>query len=193
MFNTETSSGRRRLFLLVLLVFLVAGFTAKHLLIRLGWVGGGRSEAEHPRMVEAPVSQPAGSEEGTGKQSPDLKEAEAFAARYLVMYASRDPAKKAERLNGLRPHTTAEFFAILEEEANGARPTAENEVTTVSDITRGSCEEDREAVTCILQCSLVERGRDGKEILTEQVYELRLIRDGSGWKTEGVSVRGSFE
>ena len=39
MFNTNLPSGRRRLFLLVLFVFVVAGFSAKYLLIHLGWVG----------------------------------------------------------------------------------------------------------------------------------------------------------
>jgi hypothetical protein len=193
LFNTDLPSGRRRLFFLVLLVFTIAGFSAKYLLIKQGWVGGQREmSAASPQASQPVVPEPVQTD-GPGYSFEELREAEQFAGEYIRIYGNRDPRRKDEWLNKLRPFTAQGLYETLRTETEEARPVDGDVVTTVKQVGRVTCSQNGGAVSCLVECVMEERNATGGTVALERVYDLQLTRDEADWLVQEVAVRGSFE
>ncbi|MBA4603780.1 hypothetical protein [Thermoactinomyces mirandus] len=192
MFNTDLPSGRRRLFVLILFVFIVAGFSVKYLLIHLGWVGdGGNTEvgakAENSKNM-VPVNEP----DIPALSQEEIQRVQITARAFVRAYVTRTSADYDGWLRSLKPYVTDQLFSLLEEEANYFESGGQTPTSRFKQLGRINCQDDLGKVGCLAEM-VVEQDENGKKIPIERVYQLTLIKEKGEWLIEEVEVRGSFD
>ncbi|MFC7443207.1 hypothetical protein [Laceyella putida] len=189
MFNTDLPSGRRKLFALVLGVFLIVGFSVKYLLIWLGWVGGTETDA-HKKPATAPVVQP---EPAPPSISPEeVAQAKGVAEQFIRAYTTVDFKKRDVWLASLESLTAPAYYDVLQEEAALARPAEGTLSTSFSKLGRMDCEALESRVSCLAEVVVLEKG-ENRSLPMERMYQLLLGTDEKQWVVEEVQVRGNFE
>ena len=192
MFNTNLPSGRRRLFMLVLLVFVVAGFSAKYLLIYFGWVGNADSPEKKAQVQpqpeetgKAPAAVPALSPE-------ELKKVRSSADAFIRAYAARSTTNVEQWLQSVKPFATESLFSLLEEETTFLKENGVKVTSRFKEIRNLQCQEQSGEVLCLAE-TITEEKENGQTIPIERVYQVSLIEENGNWIVEEVEVRGSFD
>lgn len=194
MFDTDLPSGRRKLFFFILLVFTIAGFGTKYLLIKLGWVGGqAKTPVAPPSALEAGPAEKKDEPEPAAFTTEDVEKARQAAESFIRSYTTQDDKNKDERLQALKPLTTPSFYRMLEEEAELSRPTGESHSTSFKSLGRVDCGANGSSVQCLMETVLEEKQTDQQTLPVERVYQLTLVEEGSDWLVEEVVLRGSFD
>lgn len=193
MFNPDLPSGRRKLFLFILLVFTIAGFSAKYLLIELGWVSNQATESKH---ITSPGNEP-NSQAESGNQpiftQEDIQNAQQIATSFLPVYVTSNDSDQDERLVKLKPLITSQFFAVLKEEAELARPTSEKLSTRLERLGNINCELDGIYVKCLIETVIEEKESNGQKKSVEKVYQILLVQEGREWLVQEVELHGSID
>lgn len=189
MFNTDLPSGRRKLFVLVLCVFLIVGFSVKYLLIWLGWVGGAKPETG-AKEEAAPVVQPEPPPSSLSEEQ--MAQANAVAKQFIQAYTTIDYQHRDAWLASLESMTKPSYYDVLKEEATRARPSEGIQSTTFSKLGRIDCEALQLRVSCLAEVVVLEKGSD-ESLPIERIYQLLLAADKGKWAVEEVQVRGNFE
>ena len=190
MFNTNLPSGRRRLFLLVLFVFVVAGFSAKYLLIHLGWVGNAGQQDKKPQSQPEQTSNP---EEVLPTLSPEqLQKAQQTADAFMRAYANRNTDEVDRWLQSVKPYASDSLLALLEEETNFLKEKGVKFISVLKEIHNLHCQEQSGEVRCLAE-TVAEESENGKTIPIERVYQVTLTEQNGNWIAQEVEVRGSFD
>ncbi len=193
MFDTILPSGRRKLFFFILLVFTIAGFGTKYLLIKLGWVGGQAKTPEAPPPALAGPEKKMDEPEPASIRAEDVEKARQTAEAFIRSYTNQNDKDKKERLQALKPLTTPSFFQLLEKETELSRPAGEVSSTSFQSLERADCNASGNSVQCLLETVVAERKADQEAIPVERVYQLTLIEENSDWLVEEVVLRGSLD
>ncbi|MFD1424955.1 hypothetical protein ACFQ4J_14580 [Laceyella tengchongensis] len=189
MFNTDLPSGRRKLFALVLGVFLIVGFSVKYLLIWLGWVGGADQTS---RPTQEPVAEVGSDTESTSVTPEEVAQAKRVAEQFIQAYTTVDFKQRDAWLASLKNLTTPSHYAVLEQEATQSRSPEDTVSTAFSELGRMDCEAVASRVSCLAEVIVMEKGP--KESLpVERIYQLLLSADGERWVVEEAQARGNFE
>ena len=190
MFNTNLPSGRRRLFLLVLVVFVVAGFSAKYLLMYFGWVGNAdppkkETQAQPEEVGNKPEGLPALS-------AAELEKVRSSADAFIRAYATRNTTDVDQWLQSVKPYATDSLLSLLEEETKFLKEHGVKITSQLKEITNFSCQEQSGKVQCLVE-TITEENENGKTIPIERVYQVTLVKENGNWIAEEVEARGSFD
>ncbi len=184
-FNPDLPSGRRRLFLLILLVFMVVGFGTRYLLIGWGW--GQQEDAPSSDPLAKTDAQPGPTSEKQPSQSDspvtadDREEAQPIAKKFVEAYLAQGPKEKAEFLKEADPWMTDSLQSEIEEDP--ARPVGpvkvqSTEATEVQDYQR---EQSGQVVWNVWATVPKENGT------YEVVYEVILSQEKGDWLVQEVN------
>lgn len=178
LFNTNLPSGRRRLFVFLLLVFSIVGFGTHHLLISLGWVGfqpepppQEPSEAAVPRVDPEKEEPPVISE-------ADRKETREIAAQFVGVYLQYGPDEKKTFLKEVGSWMTTPLREDLE--PAGPQTVKSVKASRVEDYHR---EENGQVVWNVWAILSKGKGKEGYEV----VHEVVLTREAGSWRVQEVT------
>ncbi|SGO61344.1 Uncharacterised protein [Mycobacterium tuberculosis] len=179
LFNTNLPSGRRRLFVFLLLVFSIVGFGTRYLLITLGWVGSNPTETLPQKPPEASVPKADSKEEEIPAISEaDRQEAREVATNFVKAYLQYGPEKEKVFLKKVGPWVTA----TLQEELTPTGPQSVKSVkaSRVEDYYR---EQNGQVIWNVWATLDKGKGKDGYEV----VHEVVLIREAGSWRVQEVT------
>ncbi len=192
MFNTDLPSGRRRLFVLILSVFIVAGFSVKYLIIHLGWVGGTESPDAGAKAANSQNTEPVTEPETPALSQEEIQHAQSSADAFIRAYVTRTSTDYDGWLRSLKPYVTDQLFSLLKEEADYFKSGGQTPTSQFKQLGRLQCQAELGKVGCLAE-TVVEQDENGKKIPIERVYQLTLIKEKGEWVIEEVEVRGSFD
>jgi hypothetical protein len=188
MFQTDLPSHRRRLFIFVLVVFLVVGFAVRFVLVRLGWTDPPAPPVKAPVSTQPEPSEPA----AASSLSPaELGEVTETAERFIRAYTTVDFSDRSKWLGALDGLVGDAFYRFLKEEAT-ARPAEGEKATSFSKLERLQCSGSGSAASCIAGV-VVQEQREKQSIPVERVYQLTLAKEGDNWVVEEAEMRGDFD
>lgn len=188
MFNTSLPSGRRKLFLFLLVVFTIVGFGTKYVLLWLGWVDMTSDEASSWKGYSISVPSPI-KPASVIYSEVDQTEAKQVSEAFVRADAIQDEQQKEEKRNELKALTTGDFFQILQTELDQARPVKTVDPLTLTQVTQTDCEQEDVALAC--RVTTVWNDAQGKKV--EQDFLLKLLQENGKWLVEGVSTGGSTD
>lgn len=192
MFNTDLPSGRRRLFFLILSVFIIAGFSVKYLIIHLGWVGDAHSPEVRDETENSQNEEPVMEPEIPALSQAEIERAQKSADAFIRVYVTRTSADYDGWLRSLKPYVTDQLHSLFEEEANYFESGGQTPTSQFRQLGRLQCQDQLGKVGCLAE-TVVEQDENGKKIQIERVYQLILIKEKGEWVIKEVEVRGSFE
>ncbi|MBD1370838.1 hypothetical protein IC620_00490 [Hazenella sp. IB182357] len=188
MFNTQLPSGRRRLFLLILFVFIIVGFSTKYFLYEWGLVA-----QEESRPVENEV-EPEAASSSSGYTDMEITEAKQQAEIFLRLYTTDQANSEASRLSAIQEITTPDVYEWIVAETKNGRPLAETPIRSFRQFGQVGCTAERLGVVCLIETIIEEKKQAVDPILIERVYQLQLERkEAQKWVIKEVEVRGSLE
>ncbi|MGA8943518.1 MAG: hypothetical protein WB502_12525 [Thermoactinomyces sp.] len=192
MFNTDLPSGRRRLFVLILAVFVVAGFSVKYLIIHLGWIGDAGSREVTGRTEDSKNVESVMEPEIPALSQAEIQRAQSVADAFIRAYVTRTSTDYEGWLRSLKPYVTDQLYSMLEEEANYFKSGGQTPTSQFKQSGRLQCQDELGKAGCLAEI-VVEQDENGEKILIENVYHLSLIKEKGDWVIEEVEVRGSFD
>lgn len=176
LFNPNLPSGRRRLFVFLLLVFSIVGFGTRYLLISLGWVGSiDTSPREPPASQEVPAKE---EEESPAISEADREEAREVAMQFVSAYLRYGPEEKE---------------AFLKKEGSWLTETLQEELVpagpqSVQSVKANRVEDyHREKEGQVVWNVWATLGRGKGQGRYEVVYEVVLIRETGNWRVQEVT------
>lgn len=188
MFRSDLPSGRRRLFLFVCAVFLIAGFSVKALIYEMGWVG--KSENTQKPIKPAEMNDGQQAPEPPSHSEEDLQEAKSVVEAFLPLYIANHPDQKEKRLEELKKLTTTSFFEVLKEESDSARPVEEGIQAKLQQVEQLECSGE-DSMHCVAVTTIEEQGKE--KLLVEKVFVVFLAEEKGNWLVREVEARGSFD
>ena len=190
MFQTQLPSGRRRLLVFLLVLFTIAVFGTRYLLLTLGWVGKqtDSTSKQTPQQVniEKKLEQPSFTPE-------QQRQARKTAEEFLKRYTERDLSQSEEWLQSLRNMLSTDYAEELRMEAERSRPTVLIKKTNFQAIRRSTCYPNEEKIACHLEATTEEVDGKDQATLVDKNYEVILSLQNGNWKVEGLNIYGSLD
>ncbi|MBA4493655.1 hypothetical protein ACFO25_04585 [Paenactinomyces guangxiensis] len=194
LFNRDLPSGRRKLFIFILVLFSIVGFSTKYLLIKLGWVGGQTETPKAPSPGSATISaDPNQTDQPDGFTSEEIEKAGQTAEAFIRVYTNENQADQGQRLQSLKTFTTSALYEMLKKEIELSRPTGETASASLKKVDEVSCDTNVSSVQCSLKTTLEQKKGQDNPTLIERVYQLTLVQADHKWLVEEVVLRGSFD
>lgn len=191
MLQTHLPSGRRRLLLLIIILFTVAVFGTRYLLLTFGWVGKQTdSTPEHPsKQTEADKQQ----ESPTTFTPEQLQQAKEAAQTFIKLYTQHDLSQSEAWLQSFEAILAPHYKEELRLEVERSRPTVLVAKIHFQAIKRSTCQSNGERVYCYLEVTTEEINAQEQGVLVDKHYEVILSLQNGNWKVEGLNIHGSLD
>lgn len=190
--RTHLPSRRRRMLLLwTIILFTVAVFGTRYLLLTFGWVGQQTdSTPKHP-SPQSEVNDPP--ESRTEFTSEQLQQAREAAQDFIKLYTQRNLSQSETWFQSFEAMLTPYYQEELRLEAERSRPTMLVRETRFQAIKRSTCHSNRERVHCHLEVTTEEIDAQEQATLVDKHYEVILSLQNGNWKVEGLNIHGSLD
>lgn len=194
MFQTQLPSGRRRLLFFLIVLFTIAVFGTRYLLLLFGW--GEKQTDSTPKnqseQTESVVEQQQESHSATFT-AEQLQQAKVIAERFIKLYTQHDLSQSEEWFQSLESLLSPSYAEELRLEAEKMRPTQIVMKTEFQTIRRSICQPDGENVACHFEVSIKEIDAQEQATLVDKNYEVILSLQNGNWMVEGLNIYGSFD
>lgn len=194
MFQTHLPSGRRRLLLFIFILFTIAVFGTRYLLLLFGW-GEKQTDSTPKNQSEQTVSvveqqQESHSATFTAEQ---LQQAKVIAEKFIKLYTQRDLSLPEVWFQSMESMLSPDYKEELRLETEKIRPTQLVMKTEFHTIRRSICQPDGENVACHFEVSLKEIDAQEQATLVDKNYEVILSLQNGNWMVEGLNLYGSLD
>mgnify|MGYP001363493691 CR=1 FL=1 len=190
MFQTQLPSGRRRLLFILLILFTIAVFGTRYVLIALGWVGKQTDPTAEQSLKQTQMDHQLQQATFSTEQ---LQQAKETAETFLQRYTQRDLHRSEAWLNSFVNLLSPEYAEELRMEAERSRPTVLVKKTNFQAIRRSACYPQEEKVSCHMEATIEEVDVQDRATMVDKNYEVILSLQNGKWKVEGLNIYGSFD
>lgn len=193
MFQTQLPSGRRRLLLFLIILFTIAVFGTRYLLLLLGW---GEKQTDSTPKNQSEQTEPVVEQQenhSTTFTAEQLQQAKVVAEKFIKLYTQHDLSQSEEWFQSLESLLSPSYAEELRLEAEKIRPTQLVMKTEFHIIRRSICQPDGENVACHFEVSLKEIDALDQATLVDKNYEVILTLQNGNWMVEGLNIYGSFD
>lgn len=193
MFQTQLPSGRRRLLLFLIILFTIAVFGTRYLLLLLGW---GEKQTDSTPKNQSEQTEPVVEQQenhSTTFTAEQLQQAKVVAEKFIKLYTQHDLSQSEEWFQSLESLLSPSYAEELRLEAEKIRPTQIVMKTEFQTIRRSICQPDGENVACHFEVSIKEIDAQEQATLVDKNYEVILSLQNGNWMVEGLNIYGSFD
>lgn len=192
MFQTQLPSGRRRLFVFLLILFTIIVFGMRYLLLALGWVEKQTDSTSKQTTEQMDVESSPNANQPTFT-SEQLMQARQTAENFLKRYTQRDLAQSQVWFRSFANMLSPKYAEELRMEAEHSRPTVLVKEIKFQTIKRSTCHPNHENVSCHLEVTTEEVDAQDRSTLVDKNYEVILSLQNGNWKVEGLNIYGSLD
>jgi hypothetical protein len=167
-------------------------FTARFVINYLGWVGDEKTVTEP--VDESPANHLTQINPPHSLSQAELEQAQKVAERFLARYLNKDYGHLSGWVEKMRPDVTAEFYQHLKMESETTRDTIDVQKSNFKKKERSHCiEEQGSKVSCMVEAVYQVVTEKQQSQLWSDSFEIRLAKQGTGWKVEELNIHGSLD